>query len=120
MDPPYQGVCGNRDSRYYEKVDFKDFVSELEKLVESDILFILSYDGRKGEKTYGKSIPQELGLYRIEINAGRSSQSTLLGGNDVTYESLYISPELTQKLEIHTYHRTNKLQTRTKQVLLSI
>ena len=29
LDPPYQGVCGNRDSRYLESVDFDDFVQVL-------------------------------------------------------------------------------------------
>jgi DNA adenine methylase len=25
-DPPYQGVCGNRDSRYFSGIDFEEFV----------------------------------------------------------------------------------------------
>ncbi len=30
MDPPYQGVCSNRDPRYYMNVNFDEFVGELE------------------------------------------------------------------------------------------
>lgn len=32
MDPPYQGVCGNRDPRYYTGVEFGRFLSELTTL----------------------------------------------------------------------------------------
>ena len=37
-------------------------------------------------------------MKRIEIEAGRSSQSTLLGIDEVTFESLYLSRALTEKL----------------------
>lgn len=30
MDPPYQGVCGERDSRYFARISFDGFVEELE------------------------------------------------------------------------------------------
>lgn len=100
MDPPYQGVCGNRDPRYYTGVELERFLQELESLVNRRISFILSYDGRRGDKTYGKEIPSEIGVHRIEINAGRSSQSTLLGRNDTTYESIYLSRELVKRLGV--------------------
>ena len=61
-------------------------------------MFALSYDGIKGAKSYGKELPAELQLYQILIDAGRSTQSTLLGQNDITYESLYLSPALVHKL----------------------
>jgi DNA adenine methylase len=98
MDPPYQGVCNSRDPRYYTGIDSEEFLHQLELLVNGRISFILSYDGRKGEKVYGEELPKEIGLYRIEVKAGRSTQSTLLGGNDVTYESIYLSKELVDRL----------------------
>ena len=98
MDPPYQGVCNSRDPRYYTGIDSVEFLHQLELLVNGRISFILSYDGRKGEKVYGEELPKEIGLYRIEVKAGRSTQSTLLGGNDVTYESIYLSKELVDRL----------------------
>ncbi|OQY34598.1 MAG: DNA adenine methylase [Anaerolineaceae bacterium 4572_5.1] len=98
MDPPYQGVCATGDPRYYSGIDFDDFMQELEKLTSRGISFILSYDGRSGRKTYGIELPSELGMKKIEINAGRSSQSTLLGGDDITYESIYLSKNLVKKL----------------------
>jgi len=94
MDPPYQGVCGNRDQRYLPKVDHDEFCVELSKLNDRNILFVVSYDGRTGARTYGKPLPKELKLRQVEIRAGRSTQATLLGRADITYESLYLSPAL--------------------------
>jgi len=98
MDPPYQGVCGNRDTRYLESVQFCEFVEALEELNSRQIRYIVSYDGRTGDKSYGKTLPDELNLTLIELDAGRSSQATLLGRKDVTIESLYLSPSLADEL----------------------
>jgi len=100
MDPPYQGVCSGGDPRYYKSIQFDEFVSQIEDLIERDISFILSYDGRKGEKTYGKAIPIDVDIKRIEIKVGRSTQSTLLGKNEITYESLYLPYGLARRLGI--------------------
>ncbi|OHB54891.1 MAG: DNA adenine methylase [Planctomycetes bacterium RBG_13_44_8b] len=94
MDPPYQGVCGNRDQRYLPKIEYDEFCVELEKLNERNIRYVISYDGRTGNKEYGQPMPDSLGLTLIELQAGRSTQATLLGRSDLTYESLYISPNL--------------------------
>lgn len=98
MDPPYQGVCLNRDPRYISLLDFDVFTSSLRALNERRISFILSYDGKTGEKSYGKPMPEDLGLVHIEIDAGRSSQATLLGRDHVTYESIYLSPALIARI----------------------
>lgn len=98
MDPPYQGVCGNRDTRYLESVQFCEFVEALEELNSRHIRYIVSYDGRTGDKSYGKTLPDELNLTLIELDAGRSSQATLLGKKVVTIESLYLSPALADEL----------------------
>jgi len=98
MDPPYQGVCGNRDSRYLSGIDFEDFVLALDKLNQKRAMFAISYDGKLGDKTFGKVLPERLNLERIEIEAGRSSQSTLLGKEETTIESLYLSPDLSKSL----------------------
>ena len=50
MDPPYQGVCGRRDQRYLPKFEHEEFCQELRKLNERGIQFIVSYDGRTGDK----------------------------------------------------------------------
>ena len=92
MDPPYQGVCGSRDQRYLPKIDHGRFCDDLADLASRGIMFAVSYDGRTGAKRFGAGLPESLGLVRIEVCAGRSTQATLLGRDETTYESLYLSP----------------------------
>jgi DNA adenine methylase len=99
MDPPYQGVCSNRDPRYLKNVEFEEFVEALEFLNSRDISYIISYDGRTGNKAYGKKLPGHLELCHEELFAGRSTQATLLGRNATTVESLYLSPALVEKIK---------------------
>ena len=101
MDPPYQGVCGESDSRYFSGIEHDEFVEELEKLVKRSISFIVSYDGKCGNKEYGKKIPINKSIKHIILSAGRSSQATLLGKNEITYESLYISNDLYKVYNIY-------------------
>ena len=100
MDPPYQGVCRDKDSRYSSGIDYSEFVDFLEQLNGKGTPYIISYDGKCGKKIYGEQLPDSLGLQRIEIEAGRSSQATLLGKKDITYESLYLSESLLQLIHI--------------------
>ena len=113
MDPSYQGVSLSRDSRYAETIDFDELVDTMKNLVNRNILFILSYDGRTGNKTYGSVLPAELKLHHIEVRVGRSSQSTLLGGKDVTYESIYLSRSLFESLKMFPDSAGRNLSTRT-------
>ena len=107
MDPPYQGVCANRDPRYSNVLAFESFVVALREMNRRDISFILSYDGRTGDKAHGKPMPPDLALIRLEINVGRSSQATLLGRTSNTIESLYLSPALVARIEaINDIHLT--------------
>lgn len=98
FDPPYQGVSQNRDSRYVMGIEFEQFVSALHCLNEQNVSFIVSYDGKTGVKTFGKPLPKHLWLHHIEIDAGRSAQATLLGRHSRTYESLYLSRTLLERL----------------------
>ena len=113
MDPPYQGVCRNRDPRYFEAVRITDFVAALDELNRRRIRYLVSYDGRTGDKTYGETLPRELNLTLIELYAGRSSQATLLGRDDITIESLYLSPSLADELAhiplVYRYTRGEQL-----------
>lgn len=102
MDPPYQGVSRQRDSRYLLGVNFDEFVAALADLNARHISYIVSYDGRTGDKTYGPPLPDNLELELIELHAGRSSQATLLGRRDETVESLYLSPALRERLARHS------------------
>lgn len=94
MDPPYQGVCSSHDNRYYAGIEFDDFVGAVDELNSRGIDFMISYDGQCGEKQYGIDLPENLGLRKVLLNAGLSSQSVLVGRKEVTYEALYLSDKL--------------------------
>jgi DNA adenine methylase len=98
MDPPYQGVSTNRDRRYADVLAYETFVDALNSLNKRNISYIISYDGRTGSKVHGKPLPSSLGLHHFDIEAGRSSQSTLAGRDDETVESLYLSAPLIKRL----------------------
>jgi len=98
MDPPYQGVCRNRDNRYCPKIEHGEFCDSLAVLNNKGCMYLVSYDGRTGDKTYGEPLPRNLNLVRIEVHAGRSTQATLLGRNHDTYESLYLSRALAEAI----------------------
>lgn len=99
MDPPYQGVGATRDQRYGPKIDHQQFYDALGRLNRLGISFLVSYDGRCGDKQYGKPLPEGLNLIHLELYAGRSTQATLLGRADITYESLYLSPALAAEIQ---------------------
>jgi len=94
MDPPYQGVSGNKDSRYFKQINFDNLMEKLTDLNTRGIKYMLSYDGSCGSKRYGKDLPHSLDLTQIQIHVGKSAQATLTGMDKDTVESLYISPSL--------------------------
>ena len=99
MDPPWQGTSTRKDTRYAFVLDIDHLIVSLENMNDRGIPFLLSFDGSCGDRTYGKALPSHLELKKVGINAGRSSQATLLGRDDVTIESLYLSPALVEKNE---------------------
>ena len=94
MDPPYQGVSGDRDPRYYEQLNLQEFVGALSYLNDQGVDYLISFDGQREGREIGAPLPEELGLSRVLIDAGVSSQGTLLGRSIRTIESLYLSPRL--------------------------
>ena len=98
MDPPWQGTSGQRDPLYAFLLDLEELVEELAQLNRRQVPFILSFDGTCGDRKYGRELPEHLSLERVELVAGRSSQATLLGRNEVTVESLYLSRSLVDRL----------------------
>lgn len=97
LDPPYQGVCGTHNHRYLKAVEFHEFVDALRDLNDRAAPFIVSYDGRTGEKVHGRLLPDDLDLVHYEVLAGRSTTETLLGRQAHTYESLYLSRSLVER-----------------------
>jgi DNA adenine methylase len=100
LDPPYQGTGINGGFNYAGNIDFDDFILSIYILNKKNIPFILSFDGRTENKTYGRPLPDELNLKRIEINAGRSTQATLLNREEYTYELIYLSPGLLRIIDV--------------------
>lgn len=98
LDPPYQGVCTERDARYASGIEHQNFVNYLHGLNDRSISYIVSYDGTLGSKSYGQAMPSSLQLKHLLLTAGQSSTATLLGRKEITVESLYLSPALVKRL----------------------
>ena len=98
MDPPYLGTSVGRDKRYHQQLMPEELLIGLENLRRRKVPFALSYDGMTGGREYGPPLPDELGLSRLFLNAGTSSQSTLSGRNEETVESLYVTPGLAESM----------------------
>lgn len=116
MDPPYMGVSGAKDGRYHQGLDIDRFVEALGSANDRGVRYLVSFDGRKGNVTYGPPLPDALCLRRLELHAGRSSQATLNGKAEETYESLYLSAALVECLrsdtalqDQHSVHRVRPM-----------
>ncbi len=94
MDPPCLGTSIGKDRRYAEWMSQERLVGGLRSLNARGVRFALSYDGMCGDKVYGPPLPDDLGMTRLHLHAGRSSQATLNGGTAETVESLYLSEGL--------------------------
>jgi len=94
MDPPYQGTSYGPDKRYAAQLERETLIEALHRLDTRHIPYVLSYDGRTGDKTYGEPLPSTVNAHLLEIPAGRSSQATLNGSAAETVESLYVSRDL--------------------------
>lgn len=94
LDPPYLGTTVGRDKRYTRQLESDTLIAGLESLLLRRARFALSYDGMTGARSYGPPLPAALGLSRLLLDAGTSSQATLLGRAEKTVESLYLSPGL--------------------------
>jgi DNA adenine methylase len=99
LDPPYEGTTSGRDKRYFSGLRRSRLIEVLDRMNRRDVPVLLTYDGRTGTKRYGEPLHAEsLGLVHLELHAGRSSQSTLLGRSEETVESLYVSRSLFDQL----------------------
>ena len=96
LDPPWQGTSSGMDKRYYAWLARERLEEILSELNRREVPWLLSYDGRHGEKEYGERLSRSLQALRLDLDAGRSSQATLNGRTTTTTESLYISPILAE------------------------
>jgi len=96
LDPPWQGVTTGKNKRYHQGLNRERLIAALAHLNQRNVPFLLSYDGSREGQTYGELLPMSLNVERLELNVGRSSQATLLGRNETTIESMYVSKGLIQ------------------------
>ncbi len=96
MDPPYEGTTQGRDKRYFQQLERGRLIEALNDLNTRNVPFLLSYDGETGGVAYAPPLPGDIGMQRLLLNAGRSSQATLSGRDAVTLESLYLSKEVSE------------------------
>ena len=97
MDPPYQGVSNTKDNRYFSGLSYEEFSESIKILDRKSVDYIISYDGECGDREYGNDLPPSLNCTKFLLNAGTSTQSTLLGKRSITYESLYVSDNIAGK-----------------------
>lgn len=106
LDPPWEGTSTGTDRRYRDWLARERLIEVLEDLNARSVPYLVSYDGRHGEKRYGEWLPDSTGAIRLELIAGRSSQGTLSGRDVTTVESLYVSkhvsrnPAVVEQLEL--------------------
>lgn len=98
MDPPYQGTSDVPDHRYLTGLKREVFSETLQKAIDNDVSFIVSYDVVRDDNKYGEPLSDELGLLHRNVVVGVSSQATLVGRKELSIESLYISPALVKRL----------------------
>ena len=99
LDPPYQGVSSTRDNRYFSGLAYDEFSESIEILNRKNIDYIISYDGECGDREYGYDLPESLNCTKFLLNAGTSTQATLLGKKNITFESLYVSKNIAKIID---------------------
>ena len=90
LDPPYFHTSG----MYYglNTIDFEDFFRFLKYLNDKGVKYMLSFDGKRGEKDRTVEIPSELYERHFLIPSGNSSFERIVKGEKkFVYESIYMN-----------------------------
>ena len=88
LDPPYFHTKG----RYYGNIDFGAFLDYLEGLNSKGVRFILSFDGKRGDKTYKTSLPDSLYSRKFLVPSGNSPfKKVMENKSEMVEEALYIN-----------------------------
>lgn len=96
LDPPYAGTKG----RYMPEAFGLDcFYLELERLNRVGAKWILTFDGRAGQRTYDNTpVPRDLYSHQIEMQTGNSPFTKLMNTSlDAVVESVYLNFEPVSK-----------------------
>lgn len=88
LDPPYVNTKG----RYYGTIDYDEFYAYLDELNRKGIKYVLSLDGKRGNKEYEAGIPKELYVKKYMLESGNSSFKKVMDkSNEQVYEALYLN-----------------------------
>lgn len=88
LDPPYEHTKG----RYFGTIDYKEFYEYLEELNRKEIKYVLSFDGKRGNKEYTTGIPKDLYVKKYMLQSGNSSFKKVMDKrNEQVYEALYLN-----------------------------
>ena len=88
LDPPYFHTKG----RYFGAIDFEKFLEYLEDLNKRNIKYLLSFDGKRGDKDYTVSLPKELYKRHEFLPSGNSTFKKVIDKkNEIVLESLYLN-----------------------------
>jgi DNA adenine methylase len=96
LDPPYGGTRGR-----YVPVEFNldEFYSELERLNRVGAKWVLTFDGKAGNRSYAAEIPSALYKVRSALPTGNSPFTKLMKtGVDAVVESVYLNFQPPTKL----------------------
>jgi len=88
MDPPYFNTRG----RYFGVIDFEKFLNYLQGLNKRNIKFALSFDGKRGNKSFIAKIPKNIYKRHLLLHSGNASFNKLQNNKiESVYESLYLN-----------------------------
>ena len=88
LDPPY---AGNRQ-RYVADLDLERFFGVLDDLNSRQVRWVLSFDGRRGERDLTHDVPDGLYTRRQYLTSGNSAVNKVLNGPlERVDESLYLN-----------------------------
>ena len=88
LDPPYFHNKG----RYFGTINFESFIKYLEELNDRGIKYILSFDGKRGEKNYTVELPKNLYREHIFLPSGNSTFKNVIDKKtEKVVESLYLN-----------------------------
>jgi len=88
LDPPYFNTVG----RYYGRIDHERFIDYLEELNAKNIKFVLSFDGKRGDKEYFVEIPKRLYKRYLLLDSGNASFKKVMDKKiEFVKESVYLN-----------------------------
>lgn len=90
LDPPYANTVGRYQGT--STIDFAEFFEWLGHLNSKEVMWALSFDGLRGDKSYDSSVPTELYQRKLMLDSGHSSFRRVMGGSlEPVKEALYLN-----------------------------